>query len=214
MPMYYPNLPKIFWKRSFFLIGLTGTIASGKSQAASCFREVGAILEDADKIAKESLHMPQTKEKMLNAFGKDIFNSKGELLRSHLAQMVFQDESKRKILNAIIHPMVQERLRKTCQTLVSGDILVYDVPLLFELQNRATPMDLNIVIDAPQRLRYQRIQKRNQWSYQEFLAREKSQFSADKKKQFADLVLMNVSSLSDLLKSVTVIYSAIKKGRK
>ena len=213
MSVCYPELPQIFWNQPFFLIGLTGTLGSGKSSAAAFFFQSGAKLQDADKSAKETLHLPEIQEKLYSLFGQAVFTAQGKISRKSLANLVFQDETKRVLLNDLIHPLVKKDLQKSCNQLSVGDILVYDAPLLFEAQQEAE-MDLTITTDAPQNMRYDRVRERSGWSREEFIRRERSQFSVEKKKQLADLVLINEKSLPELGKTVFAVYSAVKRQAK
>ena len=209
----YPNLPSIQWSRPFFVIGLTGTIASGKSRAAVFLQEAGAKLLNADQSAKKIIGTPKVQSRLVELFGKEITLQEGSISRAALAKIVFSDPNKRTLLNKLIHPLVQLEFEKSCTQLDAGEILVYDVPLLFEA-SRTAEIDLSITVDAPQELRYERVLRRNGWSKEEFLLREQSQFSAEEKKQLADLVLVNASDLGELQRALTVIYTAVQKAKK
>ena len=209
---YYPSLPSIQWSRPFFVIGLTGTIASGKSRAAVFLQEAGVKLLNADQSAKKILGTPRIQNRLSELFGKEIALPDGSIERAALAKIVFSDPSKRALLNKLIHPLVQFEFEKSCAQLDAGEILVYDVPLLFEAGSTAQ-IDLSITMDAPQELRYKRVLQRNGWSKAEFLLREESQFSAEEKKQLADLVLVNTGDLGELKLALTVIYTAVQKAK-
>ena len=208
----YPDLPRIQWQQPFFVIGLTGSIASGKSCAAAFLQEAGAKLLDADQAARKILGTPKIEAEIPKLFGKAVISPKGDIARQKLAKIAFSDPEKRAQLNELIHPLVRLEFEKSCASLKAGEILVYDVPLLFEAEH-TSQVDLSITMDAPQDLRYERAWQRNGWSKAEFLLREQSQFSADKKKQLADLVLINTGDLQELKEALAVIYSAVQKAR-
>ena len=207
----YPRLPTIRWskKNLYFTVGLSGSIGAGKSSARKFFSEAGGQVLDADAIAKQYLHSSQLRSQFEKHFGMQIFTPDEKSIdTSKLAEIVFTNEANRKILNSLIHPLVQKHFQKVCQKLNQGDILVYDVPLLFE-GGLHKDMDLNIAVDACVTLRQKRVMERNHWSVSEFIAREKSQFSAVKKCELADLIIKNEGTLPELKQAVYTIYNAV-----
>ncbi len=213
MPYYYPELPPISWSQPFFVLGLTGSPGSGKSTTAACFAQCGAQVFDADKVAKQVLHSSEMEQKLIDAFGPEIYDvDQAMICRQKLASIVFAAKDKRELLNNLIHPQVQRQLEKVCTILRAGDILVYDVPLLFE-GRRNINMDLTVTVDAPEKLRYQRVHQRNGWSWQEFRKREASQFSAQKKQELADLVIVNKEGLQELQETVYCIYTGLERQK-
>lgn len=118
-----------------YIIGLTGGIGCGKSEAAACLRELGAVHVDADAIsrsltAENGLALPAVREK----FGDGVFGEDGMLDRAKLGQIVFASEAHRRVLESIIHPLVQScTLAEIEAASARGDkVVVLDVPLLFE----------------------------------------------------------------------------------
>lgn len=209
---FYPNLPPIRWSAPFFVIGLTGAIAAGKSRAAAFFQEAGAKLVDADRSARKIVERGPVQTRLSQLFGKKITLEDGSISRKALAKIVFSDPEKQALLNGVVHPLVQIEFQKTCRALKSGEILIYDAPLLFETKSKVQT-DLSIVVDAPQQSRYERALRRNAWSKEEFLLREQSQFSTEKKRQLADLVLVNRGGLKELQEAVQRIYKTIQEKR-
>ena len=167
---------------------------------------------DADESARKITEDPEIQSKLVELFGEGILLRDGSLSRKELAKIVFSEPKKGALLNGLIHPLVQLEFKKSCTALEAGDILVYDIPLLFEA-GHSEELDLRIVTDAPQTLRYERARKRNNWSKEEFLLREQSQFSAEKKKQLADLVLINEYSMEELKEAGGRIYRAVQEAR-
>lgn len=210
---YYPKLPDIIWKRSKFLIGLTGTIAAGKSSFTKCFKNAGAEVINADKIAKSFLNTNYVQDLLVKTFGHKIISPNGNVKNELLAKIIFAKKQKRKELNKIIHPIVLNNLKKYYEEAPEGKIMIYDTPLLFETKHKLL-FDLTIVIDAPQKLRYTRAYERNKWSLEEFINREKSQFSGKKKKRLADLVIENINSVNFLQEVANNIYKMILKINK
>src|SRR5690554_3104871 len=117
------------------LIGLTGGIASGKSTVSSYLEELGAIIIDADKIAKYTLKKGEKAFKgVIDYFGEDILNRDGEINRSKLARIIFNDQKKRKILENITHPIIIKKINKKIEEYQeSNRIIILDAPLLFEV---------------------------------------------------------------------------------
>ena len=204
------QIPQIEWSYPVFTMGLTGTIGSGKSTAASLFREAGCKILDADQTAREILHSSSVHSSLLEIFGKEIQEKDETISREKIAEIIFNDGQKRKVLNQLIHPKVQSHLKSVQENLPQGELLVYDVPLLFETGSQQG-MDLTVVLSAPQSIRFERVKKRSGWSWEEFLRREESQYSAEKKQKLGDIVIMNQTTLDDLKTSVLQICSKIKQ---
>jgi dephospho-CoA kinase len=181
--------------RQIRLVGLTGTIAAGKSTAARILTEAGFRVVDADEIAKSLLREPSLRERLIELLGPDCYDEQGLPDHKRIAAIIFSDDAKRVQLEALIHPAVRERVKRLA---AEYSPLIYDVPLLFESgANRDT--DLTVMIDAPQQTRMDRASRRNGWSRDEFLARERSQIPPEEKRLLADMVIDNDGDL-DLLR--------------
>ncbi len=202
-------MPPIVWKNDRYLIGLTGGIGSGKSAAGRAFADAGAVVVDADLVARDALHSAELRPKLIDAFGEGILGADGEIERPKLASLVFGDEDRRRALNALIHPHVRTEFRRRVEALRSGDVLVYDVPLLFET-GAEQDFDLTIVVSANRKLRYERVRERNGWSRKEFEGREQSQMPLAEKEKRADLIISNEGSPEDLQNIVTEIFEHIR----
>src|SRR3954454_23265502 len=141
-------------------IGLTGGIGSGKSTVAALLAERGAVIVDADAIAREVVE-PGTPG--LNAvvaeFGPDILGRDGALDRAKLAGIVFADEAKRAALNAIVHPLVGQRTAEVMAAAPPDAIVVYDLPLLVE-SKIAADFALVVVVEASPDTRLARLAER------------------------------------------------------
>lgn len=194
------------------MIGLTGAIGSGKSAATAAFAKAGARTADADQLARSALHSAELRPALLQRFGPAILDLSGEIDRQKLAALVFEDAEKLEALNAIVHPAVAAAFAGLRASLKAGEILVYDVPLLFE-KARAAEFDLTITISAPTALRFERANKRNGWSRAEFDRREAAQMSLAEKEQRADLVLENAGDIAALEAAAARILAAIAKAR-
>lgn len=207
--MIYPHLPEIPEKKQSFVIGLTGGIGSGKSTAALFFREAGASVNDADEVAKSILHSDEMRPKLIDLFGEEIFDHNGDLSRERIAGLVFGKPELREQLNQLIHPGVRRAFQTLKDSLSRGEILVYDIPLLFETDQKNN-FDWTVVISAPVETRRERVMQRNGWSREEFDRREASQMPLEKKEQLADLVISNIGTNEELRSSVFHVIRHIK----
>ncbi len=216
----FPALPAIIWRKKYFIIGLTGTIAAGKSLATLAFQEEGARILSADTIAHEVLNETNIQNKIINAFGKDILEQIPEktlakqnprISREKLGRLVFENEHLRLKLNSIVHPIIFERVEKCCTNLNAGEIMVYDAPLLFESgsEKYSRMMDLTICIDAPKEIRFDRAKNRSGWSNKEFENRERSQWTAQEKAKMAQLYIENKKDKQELTSAVKQIMKAV-----
>ena len=210
---YYPKCPPIVWKNDIYSIALTGTIASGKSSIAQIFSQLGAVVLYADDLAKKQLENKEVQKAIQNSFGKEIYSKDKDTFRKNLSKEVFSNQEKLEKLNQIIHPRVRKEYQKAYNKLSQGDIFVYEIPLLFE-KSPQLDVDLRISVDAPQKLRYQRALKRNQWSWQEFIDREAKQFSSKEKNELADLVIINFDEKKNIKGIIQNIYKLIRSKEK
>ena len=191
------------------LVGLTGGIGSGKSLAASFFKELGAHIIDADQLSRDLVHPGQTALKeIVNYFGKNILDSTGNLNRRKLAKIVFQDSKKKSVLEEILHPKIfkkeQEVFLKIC-TKDSFAIVIIDAALLIESGNYKH-VNKVIVVRSSEESQIQRILSRNAISFDEAVARIKNQMSLEEKIKYADFILDNNMQQEDLLQKVQELY--------
>ena len=180
----------IQWSDTVFLLGVTGGIASGKSAFCRFLQEAGAVLLDADEQAREALDSAGLRFRLNSLFGEVVAPEDGPVNRPRIAALVFSDPGRRRGLEELIHPEVRARFQAARAALSAGQILAYDVPLLYEA-HLADDFDLVIVITAPRAMRALRAQQRNGWSGSEFAARERAQLPLEEKEKMADLVFRN-----------------------
>ncbi len=141
-------------------MGLTGGVGSGKSTVAALLAEHGAVIVDADEIAREVVRAGTPGFAAVVArFGRDIVGPDGELDRPALARLVFADDAARTDLNAIVHPLVARRSQELMAGVPDGAVVVYDVPLLVETR-RGGEFDIVVVIEASECTRLERLQRR------------------------------------------------------
>ncbi|WP_146551093.1 MULTISPECIES: dephospho-CoA kinase [Rummeliibacillus] len=181
------------------IIGLTGSIASGKSTVAKMFQELGIPIVDADIVARVVVEPgTETLGKIVEAFGKEILKDNGELNRAKLGDIIFHNPSKRKELNDIMHPAIRkEMLRQRDEWLEKGEQhVVMDIPLLFEsrLQHFVEKI---LVVSVSEDTQLARLMERNHLSEEEARARIASQLPLSEKEKGADAVIYNNGNLEN-----------------
>ncbi|OQW30063.1 MAG: dephospho-CoA kinase [Nitrospira sp. SG-bin1] len=195
------------------LIGLTGGVATGKSTVAKMFKQCGAVVIDADELAREVVQpgKPAWRD-ILRQFGKIILNADRTINRQTLGQIVFGDRMKLRRLERIIHPRVareQSRLTREAAHRNPRAVVVYDVPLLIEagIDNR---VDQIIVVTADQETQIARLRKRNGLSRAEALRRIKSQLPLAMKRRRADYLLDGTVPKNRLHRLVRQIFQQLQ----
>jgi dephospho-CoA kinase len=185
------------------LVGLTGGVATGKSTVAAMFKRCGAVVIDADLLAREVVTpgKPAWKE-IVATFGKGVLNSDRTLNRHALGAIVFRHPAKRLVLERIIHPRVaREQKRRTRQAARNNPkaVVIYDVPLLFEtgIDKR---VDTTVVVTADREIQIARLKKRNGLTRAEAIRRIKSQMPLLKKVRLAEYVIDGTLPLNQLRK--------------
>jgi dephospho-CoA kinase len=196
------------------LIGLTGNIASGKSTVARLLVERGAVLVDADRLAREVVR-PGTPAlaRIVERFGEAVLAPDGTLDRGALRGHVFADGIELEALNAIVHPEV-ERLReqRVAQARARGAaVVVCDIPLLFE-KHLADRFDEIILVDAPRPLRLERLVRDRGLHEAEAMDMIAAQMPAELKRARSDYVIDNTGSLAELTRRVDEVWRAITSG--
>lgn len=195
------------------LIGLTGNIGSGKSLAASYFKELGAYIIDADLISRQLVapHQPAWKE-IVDKFGDEYLNPDKTLNRSKLAVEVFQNHKKRHVLEVILHHRViaeEKKIYSDHQKINPEAVVIIDSALLIESQNYKNVAKV-IIVQSTQELQIQRVVKRDGQSRTSVKSRLETQMSLEEKLNYADYVIDNTRG-RDLLKSqVHRLYSEFK----
>jgi dephospho-CoA kinase len=190
-----------------FLIGLTGGIAAGKTTVAAHWVSLGAIEIDADKLAREVVE-PNTKglTQILETFGPHLLTSAGELDRKALGEIVFNEPTKRVLLESIVHPLVRQRAQEILESLPEQSIVVYTVPLLVEAKV-ALPFDVIVSVEAPEADRIQRLVSSRGMTAQEAEARIKAQASPLERAAAADFILNSNQTLPGLLADATALWN-------
>ncbi len=192
-------------------VGLTGGIGAGKSEVSSLLRERGALVVDADVIAREVVE-PGTPglEAIVAEFGEDVLRPDGTLDRERLGSIVFADRDRLAALNAIVHPLVGERMRELVDTAPPDAIVVYDVPLLVE-NGLAENYDVVVVVDAPVEVQLDRLTSRRGMSEEDARARIAAQASREERRAVATHVIDNSGSLDDLKAQVDALWEDLTR---
>jgi dephospho-CoA kinase len=188
------------------LIGLTGGIGAGKSAVARLLARRGAIIIDADVLAREVVE-PGTEglREVVAAFGDQVLDSDGALDRPALGRIVFEDPGARERLEAIVHPRVRSRTAEIMAYAPRGAVVVNDVPLLVEA-DLAKAYDLVIVVEAAPDVRVARLVADRGMSEADARARIAAQATDDQRRAVADVVIVNDGTLDELDVEVDTVW--------
>ncbi|OFL71069.1 dephospho-CoA kinase [Corynebacterium sp. HMSC063G05] len=189
-------------------VGLTGGMGSGKSTVARRFAELGAVIIDADQIARDVVEPGEPAlAELAEAFGGGILLDDGSLNRGELAKRAFVSAEKTELLNSITHPRIEQRTEE--QFNAAGDaIIVFDSPLLIEM-GQSEAQDLVVVVHTPVEVRLDRLVESRGVDREDAKQRIAKQISDDKRLQFADVVLENSGTEEDLVRQVDRIWERI-----
>ena len=189
-----------------FVIGLTGGIGSGKSLAAQYFSQLGAIVIDADQLARAAIERgSQGFDEVLLRFGDTILKN-GDIDRTALGQVIFEDAQAKKDLEAIIHPRIRIEFEEAVASLTPGQILVYEIPLLVET-GAADRFDFIITVESQADLRKQRLRDRGMF-HADIEKRMASQASEQERRAIADCVITNDAGEDELLRQVENVWES------
>jgi dephospho-CoA kinase len=191
-------------------VGLTGGIGAGKSEVARLLASYGAVLIDADRIAREVVEPgSEGLAAVVAEFGERILHPDGTLDRPGLGAIVFSDEERRKALNAIVHPLVGRRAAELQQAAGPGDIVVHDVPLLTE-NDRASQFDQVIVVDAAPATQLDRLIRLRGMTEEDARARIAAQATREQRLAVATVVIDNDGPLEALEPQVSAVWQRLR----
>lgn len=190
-------------------VGLTGGIGAGKSEVSRLLVSYGAVLVDADKIAREVVE-PGTPglDAVVDAFGPGVLTAEGRLDRPKLGSLVFSDSEKLATLNAIVHPLVRARSVELEGAAGKDAIVVHDVPLLVE--NELTALyEVVVVVDASSETRLDRLVRVRGMAESEARSRMAAQATRERRNAAADLVIDNDGPLEKLEPQVRDVWERL-----
>lgn len=180
------------------VIGLAGGVGSGKTTVAKVLAELGCLVVDSDAAGRAALRDPHIKNSLREWWGDQIIDVAGEVDRSKVAHIVFNDPAQRKRLEGLTHPWIEARRREQFDHAPpETPALVIDAPLLFEA-GLDEQCDAVIFVEAPAEARRQRVQANRGWDAAEWAKREESQMPLDEKRRRADYVVANTGRAVDL----------------
>ncbi|MFC8037340.1 dephospho-CoA kinase [Streptomyces griseoincarnatus] len=188
-------------------VGLTGGIGAGKSEVSRLLVERGAVLIDADRIARDVVE-PGTPglAAVVEAFGEEILAEDGSLDRPRLGALVFNDPDKLATLNSIVHPLVGARSRELEEAAPEDAVVVHDVPLLTE-NGLARLYDVVIVVDASTGTQLDRLVRLRGMSEEDARARMAAQATREQRRAVADIVIDNDVPLDALERRVEEVWA-------
>jgi dephospho-CoA kinase len=187
-------------------VGLTGGIGAGKSAVARALAEHGAVVIDADQLARAVVE-PGTPglARVVEEFGEDVLRPDGSLDRDRLGAIVFSDPERRQRLNAIVHPLVGERTAALLESAPPDAVVVQDIPLLVE-NGLAPQFALVIVVEAPMEVRLRRLIHDRGMTPDHARARLAAQATDEQRRAVADVVLVNDGTLAELAAKVDELW--------
>ncbi|MFJ3100875.1 dephospho-CoA kinase [Streptomyces sp. NPDC086835] len=192
-------------------VGLTGGIGAGKSEVSRLLASYGAVVVDADKIAREVVE-PGTPglAAVVDAFGPEVLAADGSLDRPKLGSIVFADPERLATLNGIVHPLVGARSRELEQAAGPDDVVVHDVPLLTENKLHSL-YDLVVVVDASQKTQLDRLVRLRGMTESEARSRMAAQATREDRLAIADLVIDNDGPLEKLEPQVREVWNELTR---
>jgi dephospho-CoA kinase len=193
-------------------VGLTGSIATGKSTVSEMFRRKGAEIIDADQIAREVVE-PGTEglARIVREFGPGMLDEEGKLNRERLGARIFQNPAEREKLNRLLHPLIVDSMRAKTEKIKKEkdpDLLIWDVPLLIE-GNLTQWVEAVILVYTPKEIQLERLMKRNALSKEEAEKRILAQMDIEEKKKYADYVIDNRGTLSETERQVDQLWKQL-----
>ena len=194
------------------IIGLTGNIASGKTEVAKIFKELGAKIIDADKIAREVVEPGEPAwQEIAHEFGSNILNSDGSINRKKLGEIIFNDERRRDHLNRITHPRIMTKIKETIDHYKKENVklVIIEAALIVERGGLLNVIDELIVVSADAETQIERIMTRNGLQRDEALSRMESQMPISEKAKHAAYIIDNSRSLGETRKQVEGIWKKI-----
>jgi dephospho-CoA kinase len=199
------------------IIGITGGIASGKTEVAKIFQKMGALVLSGDEIGKVVVEKnPVLLRKLVNTFGKEILTKEKKLNRQKLGKIAFATSQSTRKLNDLVHPYLLQNLKSKIKNLKRKNYknpVIIDAALIVEwgMQNE---LDFLIFVDCPRKKRIERLIRKKGYTRKEALDRIKAQLAERYKKREADFVIKNDRGLSELKQKAKSLWHKILQIKK
>jgi dephospho-CoA kinase len=198
------------------VIGITGSLGAGKSTLARLLVHWGAVLVDADEVARRIVARPEVLGQLQQVFGQDIVDEQGRLQRRELGRRALASDAAHQRLEQIVRPPLAEALWQELEEArqrAGEGLVVLDAPLLYEwgAQDRC---DLVIAVDADETVRHERLARRSGWSRAEILQRLARQLPAAQKRVWADYAIDNSGDLAALEQQARALWQQLQDRRK
>ena len=190
-------------------VALTGGVASGKSTVAALLSELGAVVIDSDRLAREVVE-PGTPglDAVVREFGDKVLTADGALDRTALDTVVFADEGARRRLEGILHPLIRSRAAELEAAADPGALVVHDIPLLVET-GQAGSFDAVLVVDVPVETQVERLLANRGWTREDAEARVAAQADREERRSAATHVIDNTGTREDLRDRVTEVFTEL-----
>jgi len=199
--------------RTMKVIGLTGGIGSGKSTVSRYLAELGAVIVDADKVGHDALENPEIRQEIIATFGERVLNPGGDIDRSRLGKIVFDDAEALGRLNRIMHPRIHDIIKAQLEDYRKQGVpvVVLEAPLLVEAGWTSTVDEVWVTVAAESTV-LKRLRERGELSEPESLARIRSQISSAERIKNADVIINNDGSLDELKAKVKELWAKLERG--
>jgi len=202
------------WRYDLIIAGLTGGIATGKCTVSSVLRKAGAVIIDADAIARDVVKkdLPAWHE-IVRIFGKEVLLPDGEIDRTYLGGIIFGDSSKKEILNKIVHPHVIQKVAELIEKIGKespDSILILDVPLLIEAEMHKGLEEV-VLVYTPEEIQIKRLVERDKISDKDALLKIRSQMPIEKKREFATILIDNSGAIEATKKRALEVFNYLRK---
>lgn len=193
------------------IIGITGSIATGKTLVTNYLREKGYKVIDADEISRAVLNKGEKGyDEVLKYFSENILDQEKNIDRKKLAQIIFTDEKKRRVLEKIIHPLVINEILNFIDNSDKKEDVFVSMPLLYEI-NFQNHLDKVIAVYSNRDKQIERLTKRDNISYEYAIKKIESQYPQEKKVELADYVIDNSLSKEETIKNIEKIIERMRK---
>ena len=204
--LYLSNLMEMI----FLNIGITGSIACGKSTVSNYLREKGYTIIDADKLGHIALTSDEVKEKLKKSFGYTILEN-NEISREKLGKLVFGNNENLKVLNSIVHPYIRKIILQLQEKHRDERLVFLDIALLFEAGFEDL-VEKIIVVHVDEKIQLARLMSRNALSKEQAMFRIESQMSSNDKSKLGDYVINNSNTKEETYRQIDLILDELERG--